>query len=203
EEFVYKGIAVRLIDTAGIRKTENVVENIGIDKALEKIRTADLILLVLDVSEDFSEEDRMLIDIVASKKKILVLNKIDLGEKWKPEKNLIEKVFIKGDLIPVVQHVSALSRSGIEKLLDAIYEELLGTQANSDTVFLTKSRHKLSLEKALKYLDAYQEGLADRRPLEFMALELREAVNELEVIIGKITTDDIYDKLFSSFCIGK
>ncbi len=198
EEFVYRGIAVRLIDTAGIRKTENVVENIGIDKALEKIKTADLVLLVLDVSEDFSEEDRMLIDLVASKKKILVLNKIDLGEKWK-----IEEVFIKEDLFPVIRHVSALSRSGIEKLLDTVYEELLGAQANSDTVFLTKSRHKLSLEKAVKYLDAYQEGLGDRRPLEFMALELREAVNELEAIIGKITTDDIYDKLFSSFCIGK
>lgn len=189
EEFVYRGIVIRLIDTAGIRKTESVVEKIGIDKSFEKIRTADLVLLVLDASEDLCEEDRMLIDLVAPKKKVLVWNKIDLNENRYSERP--------------VQYVSALSRFGIEKLLDAIYEELLGAQANSDTVFLTKSRHKLSLEKALKYLDAYQEGLMDRRPLEFMALELREAVNELEMIIGKVTTDDIYDKLFSSFCIGK
>lgn len=199
EEFVYQGLPVRLVDTAGIREVDNIVEKIGVNKTLEKIRMADLVLIVLDVSEDFSDEAWTLIDSVATKKKILILNKIDLGEKWKAEDIFKNHL----DLFPIVCRVSAATKDGIERVLASIYEQLIEENTNSATVFLTRTRHKVSLENALRQMEIYENGLKERLPLELLTLELKGAVHELEAIIGTVTTEDIYDKLFSSFCIGK
>ncbi len=192
EELFYRGLQMRLMDTAGIRKTEHAVEKIGIKNSLEKIKSADLVLILLDASQELCAQDFEILDLVGDKKKIGVFNKIDL----------VSGADLKKFPVPYVC-ISALYRQGIESLLEALYREIIQEEMNSENILLTKIRHKDSLEKALKHLNLFEEGLAEEKSLEFLALDLRSAIEELEMMIGKITLEDVYDQVFSSFCIGK
>ncbi|MBI3017625.1 MAG: GTP-binding protein, partial [Deltaproteobacteria bacterium] len=196
ETIEHRGIGLRMIDTAGIRKTSHSVEKIGIQHTIEKIREADIVLIVLDSSQEPHTEDFEILDVVGPKKKILVFNKMDLGVEASTE--IISKKFLDPQVF-----ISALRRQGTEGLLDILYREVIQGEFNSENILLTKLQHKDSLEKALGYISSYEEGLAEKRSLEFLAVDLRSAIEELETTIGKISLEDVYDRIFSSFCIGK
>ena len=196
ESITYRGVELRIIDTAGIRQTSHAIEKIGIQRSVEKIKEADIVLVVLDASQEPHTEDFEILDVVGPKKKILVLNKMDLGLKINTEK-ILNKF-----LAPYV-FISALQRRGTEELLDVLYQEVIQGDLNSENILLTKLQHKDSLEKSLQYICEYERGLVEKRSLEFLAVDLRSAIEELEMIIGKISLEDVYDRIFSSFCIGK
>ncbi|MBI3018872.1 MAG: tRNA uridine-5-carboxymethylaminomethyl(34) synthesis GTPase MnmE [Deltaproteobacteria bacterium] len=199
ESIHYRGIELRMIDTAGIRQTNHAIEKIGIQRSVKKIREADIVLVVLDASQEPRAEDFEILDVIeqgGQKKKILVFNKMDLGLN-------IDSQAILGKFLSPHLFISALLRQGTEELLEILYREVIQGDLNSENILLTKLRHKDSLEKALGYVFSYEEGLAEKRSLEFLAVDLRSAIEELEMIIGKISLEDVYDRIFSSFCIGK
>lgn len=198
ESINYRGVELKLMDTAGIRPTSHKVEKIGIQQSIAKIREADLVLVVLDISQEPHPEDFAILDVVGreeQKKKIFVFNKIDLG--LKIGRKILEKFSA-----PHIC-VSALQRQGTKELLEILVQEVIKQDLNSETVLLTKLHHKDSLERALFHMRSYEEGLAEKRSLEFLAIDLRSAIEELETTIGKISLEDVYDRIFSSFCIGK
>ena len=197
EQFTYEGVTLQFIDTAGIRKTDEKIEKLGIQKSYEKIKTADLLLLVLDVSRPIQPEDRKLLDQLVSREHILVMNKIDLEKK-------LDILSIRAEY-PVmdIQNVSALNGEGVENLMKAIHQKVLGENFNSGTIFLTKLRHKEALERSLTFLENVKQGISNNLSFEFLALDLKASVESLEQIIGRIHMEEIYDKIFISFCIGK
>lgn len=200
EVFTYQGptggsLTMTLIDTAGIREASNEIEKMGIEKTKQKIKNADIILSLFDVSSPLTDEDLAILDLSALKKRILVLNKIDLGVNKETKTALLKN--------ENCVEISAAQKQGIETLLQKTYEYVLGEELNSETVYLTKERHRVGLEKALFYLAQFQAGLAQDRSFEFLALDLKDAVGSLEDIIGSVGLEDVYDQIFSTFCIGK
>lgn len=199
EDIIYQGVLLRLVDTAGIRDAQNKAEKIGINHSLEKINMADVILLVLDGSSELEKEDMSILDQVHSKKKIVVINKADVRVS---PKTIFEDILKKFNA-EKIQNVSALKKEGIQDLMTAIYQIVTVGKINSEEVLLAKERHKDALEKAAIYLQDYQRGLLENKSLEFLALDLKSALEELEEIVGHVSNEDVYDKIFSSFCIGK
>ena len=193
------GIPVRLIDTAGIREATDTVERIGVERSLQKLREADLILFVLDASQPKpTPEEVELAKLVAQSGKptILVLNKIDLGKVID-----LSDFPLKG--VPIVE-VSAKSGEGIEKLREEILKAV-GVQAGEGGNIYISVRHeellkraKAALENALRYLE---EG--EFYSPEILMLDLREASDALGEIVGEVTTEDVLGQIFSTFCIGK
>lgn len=194
-----KGVPINLIDTAGIRETADVVEKIGVERSLQKLKEADVVLFVLDASkETLTEEDLKLAKLVEEigKPTIVVLNKIDLGKRLD-----ISKLPIKG---AKVIEVSAKTGEGIDKLADAILEIAGVHTAEGGNIYISVrheellKRAKKALENALKYL---KEG--DFYSPEILMLDIREASDALGEIIGEVTTEDVLGQIFSTFCIGK
>lgn len=195
--FVYKGCLFRVMDTAGIRHATNDIEAIGISRSFEKINEADIVLIVLDISAALTDEDQIILDRTLSKPAMLILNKNDLSEKIKISQ-LNEKFNH-----PTICKVSALNKTGIEDLKSCIYEKTIQQNINSDAIVLTKERHKVALEEALRHIQLFRGGLKEKKSQEFLALDLKAAIQGLGHIVGHIDSEDIYDKIFSSFCIGK
>ncbi len=194
-----KGIPINLIDTAGIRETSDLVERIGVERSLQKLKEADVVLFVLDASKEKpSEEDLKLARLVEGVKKptIVVLNKIDLGRKLD-----LSQLPLKAER---VVEVSAKTGEGIEKLADAILEVAGVQTAEGGNIYISVrheellKRAKKALENALKYL---REG--EFYSPEILMLDIREASDALGEIIGEVTTEDVLGQIFSTFCIGK
>ncbi len=205
ESLEYRGMEFRVMDTAGIRHTTQTVEKIGIQYAIEKMREADVVLVVLDISQELTAEDFEILDLIGEKEKILVFNKIDLLPNGKASVmgNMAALSSPITEALPPHVFVSALRRQGTQEMLEIIYQEVIQGDLNSEGVLLTKLKHKESLQKALDFTAQVEEGLLQRKSLEFLAVDLRSAIEELEMTIGKISLEDVYDKIFSSFCIGK
>jgi tRNA modification GTPase len=190
-----KGIKVRITDTAGLRKPKNVVEREGIEKVRQKIPGVDLILWVLDGSQGYSEEDRSIRETIKEARTIAVINKIDLPQALKREELSMED-------LPWVE-VSALRGTGMETLRNAVYNTLMGQTRKMDKVLITNLRHRDAL---VRTRDAIQRAIAcgqKDEPLEFLALELREALHHLGEITGETCPEDILRGIFERFCIGK
>jgi tRNA modification GTPase len=190
-----EGLSVRLLDTAGIRHTDDLVEQEGIKRALEKVPLADLVLAVFDSSREISSEDRLLLDELADTKTIAVLNKSDLHQTLVlPEK----KHFV--DLV----RVAAISGDGIDVLKKTICRQFLHSTAHDPREYagLTRARHKDALMSAELCLQKFTSGFSGCN-LELLALDLREALQAVGSITGHAATDEILDLIFSSFCIGK
>ncbi len=191
------GVPIRLVDTAGIRETGDIVEKIGVERSIQKLREADIILFVLDASkEKLEEEDLYLADLVkrSGKPAIVVLNKIDLGRRLRK---------LPFEDFPVVE-VSAKSGKGLDELKNLILEKAGVMTYGGGNIYIS-ARHeqllkktKQALENALTYL---KEG--DFYSPEILMLDLREATDSLGEILGEITTEDILGQIFSTFCIGK
>lgn len=192
------GIPLRIIDTAGIRDTEDVVERIGVDRAKESIESADLIIAVFDVSMDLSEEDYNIIDLIKDKKSLVLLNKTDLPNKY-TEENLEELLGGK-DIISA----SITKEIGIDLLEDSIKEMFYSGEVEMDSsVVVTNLRHKNQLEKALKNIESALVDIESVVPLDCIEVDLRDCWENLGEISGDTIKEDILDKIFSEFCIGK
>ncbi|HEY4662430.1 MAG TPA: tRNA uridine-5-carboxymethylaminomethyl(34) synthesis GTPase MnmE [Candidatus Humimicrobiaceae bacterium] len=199
EEILYvEGIPLILIDTAGIRKTRSAIEKIGVDKSLKHIDEAELILLVLDGNRKLDQMDLQIISKIKEKNIICCINKIDLKQKLEVEK--IKKYF-DGKYI---KKISALKGKGIKELENKIRSAILG---GGDIVLEEKiiinSRHKKVLEEVKKSLERAEEALKDKISEEFPSYDLQTAFELLGEIIGETAREDILDKIFSQFCIGK
>jgi len=190
------GIPVKLVDTAGIRAAYDEAESIGIKKAYEALADADLVLVVMDLSQPSTEEDARLVEIVGARPKIVVENKADLQRELEAggrgqEKNGIVRT-------------SAATGEGIDELRQEILQHVGGEAAGQrESGFLTNVRHQGLVREAITGLDAGRRALEQNIPHEMMLLDLYTALHALDGITGATTTDDILNLIFSSFCIGK
>lgn len=185
-----QGIAVRLIDTAGLRDTKDIVEAKGIERAQQALVQADLILWLTDVNDEDSQAVPNEIDVT---KMLFVHNKIDLQieKKCNDDQNIF---------------ISAKEQIGMDKLIEKLGKQLAGTnnfQEHGDTPFLARSRHVIALQQAQESIRSAQQRLANSQELELAAEDLRLAQQSLGEITGEFTPDDLLGKIFSEFCIGK
>lgn len=188
------GVSYRLIDTAGLRETDELVEKLGIERTTKSYQAADLVLLVLDATQSISQEEEKLIEeLQARKQKVLVLwNKMDLESAQTKPLSLKEQI-----------EMSAKSGEGLEALYKKIPELLLDTGALSNEIHLTQLRHKEALIRGLDHLNRVIEGLETEASPEWMTFDLKEALKALSTIIGMDITESILSNIFSRFCIGK
>lgn len=184
------GVKLNLIDTAGVRKSSDVVEKIGIEKSLSLIEEAELILLVLDSSEELTEEDKFLLDKTKDKKRIVIMNKDDLKNNNKYNEDVIR--------------ISAKTNQGIDLVKDKI-KDLFNANAflNKNLTYFTNVRQITLLKQAIASLnDAYQ-GVLNNSEIDMIEIDLKLAWERLGDIIGANYTEELIDNLFSRFCLGK
>lgn len=199
EEWVnIKGMPLRILDTAGIRHTENIVEIEGVRRSREAIKRADLILLLIDGSVKLNEEDKRLMEEVRDKRLIVLLNKSDLPSVVK--KDNIKKMLPDKEIVSI----SALTGDGVDSLRAVIHNLLFkGGITAGERPIITNLRHKIAIERARTSLENLQASLKDEMSEEFLAVDLRGALNALGEITGETATEDILEKIFQEFCIGK
>ena len=199
EEFVnIKGIHLKIVDTAGIRETEDIVEKIGVEKSRESFSTADLVIMVLDASRKLSEEDMEILKNLEDKKTIVLLNKMDLEPQIEIEK--IEEFVNSEDIIKI----SALKYQGIEELQDKIESMVYcGSVKNSSNLMITNSRHKDALFKAYESINDAISAIEQRMPYDFIEVDFKNIWDYLGYINGDTVREDLLDTIFSNFCIGK
>ena len=195
EGYVYNGVKVNLIDTAGIRESENQVEQIGINLAKEKLNSADLVLFVLDSSRKISKEEILLYNSIKNKK-ILVLNKIDSKSKEFNIENLDTKN------IKIVE-TSTTENKNITQLKQTIYDEIIGKNIVGNSTIITNIRHKNALEKTENCLKDALNTLNSTQSLELLSIDLTNAYESLGEITGETNTENIIDRIFEKFCLGK
>ncbi|MDH4162772.1 MAG: tRNA uridine-5-carboxymethylaminomethyl(34) synthesis GTPase MnmE [Nitrospirota bacterium] len=193
ESITINGIAVRIIDTAGIRDTHDLVEQEGVKRSVAALASADLVLLVLDGSEPLHDGDRQILEEVSRKNTVVVINKADVPRK-------LEKL-----ARPEVQiDVSCKSGQGLDELRKAISRMALGEQgAPGEHAWAVNTRHKQALEKALNSAEKAAISERNNASPEFIALDLRDALDHIGTIIGATYTEDILERVFRDFCIGK
>lgn len=209
EETIRLGeITLNIIDTAGIRNTEDIVEKIGVEKAKTISEDADLILYVMDSSVPLDENDAEIIRLIQKKKTIILLNKSDLEEVTdkKSVENLILSVTGKdrkeSDLSMI--KISARENEGLELLKHSIQEMFFhGRISYNDQVYLTNARHKEAVMEALDSMCQVQNSLENRMPEDFYSIDLMNAYAALGRIIGEEVEDDLVNEIFSKFCTGK
>lgn len=198
-----KGLPVRLMDTAGFRETKDEIEKIGIRFTMDRLKDAQLVLFVIDAAQDDISEDIKLLKKITSQKNedikiILIFNKIDIAEPSKVSSHA--NIFSNYNIV----RISALTEDGIDELNEAVYISAVGQNAcNVHDIIITNLRHKIALEKAAGGLKAAQDIIKGNFLRELIAGEVKYAVDCLGEIVGETTTDDILERIFSQFCIGK
>ena len=199
EEFVnINGIPLKLVDTAGIRNSDDEVEKIGIEKSRNLAKDADLIIAILDSSKDLEEEDIEILEIAKNKKSIIVLNKEDLEQKITRENQKLA-IFNKN-----VINLSAKNKNGLETLYDKISEMFNLDEINLDNdVVITNERHKNLISKAIQNLDKAKNILKDGMPVDIIEISLKDVLSNLGAITGEEAGEDIINEIFSRFCLGK
>lgn len=204
EEYVnVRGIPLRLLDTAGLRETEDPVEQEGVRRTRTAIDRAELVILVLDSSQPPHADDLALLDQLSGTRGILVLNKSDLpGQLHESDLPLSRQGSHSGTL-PIVS-ASALTGQGLDELRSAIWTLAAGSPLEpTDMAAITRLRHGDALSRVRQALQQAQESVTVQAPQECVALDLRQAIDGLEELTGVVTTDEILDRIFSEFCIGK
>lgn len=192
-----RGITLNIIDTAGIRDTDDIVEKIGVDKAIESVDKADLILYVVDGSIDLDENDYRIIDKIRDKNVIVIINKSDL--EIKVDKEVIEK-YLDKDII----QLSAMTGDGSEELYDMLNKMFFeGNLSYNDQLYITNARHKNELVYTKNALDKVIESIDIGMEEDFFSIDLMDAYEHLGLIIGETARDDLADKIFKNFCMGK
>lgn len=199
EEFVnIKGIALKIVDTAGIRDTDDVVEKIGVEKSRKHLKSSDLTLVVLDNSREIDQEDIDILESVDRSKTLVILNKIDLESKL--DLDIVKKYV---DEINII-NISALKNEGLDLLHDRIEDMVFsGEISNSGDVMITNSRHKDAIYKAMKAIEDAISSLNDEMSYDFIEVDLKDAWDALGYINGDTISEDLLDTIFSNFCIGK
>ena len=198
EEYIsLHGISLRIVDTAGIRETEDVVEKIGVGKAKKMAEDADLILYVVDSSLPLDENDREIMELLGGRKSIVIYNKTDL-ESAVDIKKLKEKTG--SPVIPV----SVVEETGITELEETIKKMFFrGEISFDDEVYITNARHKTALEEALESLKMVRESIETGMSEDFFSIDLMSAYESLGKIVGESVGEDLVNEIFSRFCVGK
>jgi tRNA modification GTPase len=192
------GVPLRLMDTAGLRPPQDLIEEEGVRRTRERLRQADLAIWVVDGSEPLQTEDADILLRIRGKKSVVAVNKNDLPPAFPLEK-LQEKI----SDVPLIS-ISAISSSGIENLKDAIRRVALeGKNESPSEVLLSNMRHKQAIEKSRNALNQALAGMSANLSAEFLAVDLQEAQAALGEIVGSHTADDILERIFNQFCIGK
>ncbi|WP_294727371.1 tRNA uridine-5-carboxymethylaminomethyl(34) synthesis GTPase MnmE [uncultured Fusobacterium sp.] len=191
-----KGIPLVLVDTAGIRKTDDLVENIGVEKSKKLIESADLILFVVDGSRPLDEEDMKIHEAIKAEKVIGILNKIDIKEDI--------------DLSPLTKiskwlGISAIKNQGIDEMEEEIYRHIIdeNIEDSSQKITITNVRHKSALEKTKQSIENIFETIESGLPMDLMAVDIKGALDSLSEVTGEISSEDLLDHIFSNFCVGK
>ena len=184
----YNGIVYNFFDTAGIRKTDDKVENIGIEKAKKTLENSDIVLLVLDSSRDLNMQDKENLEIIKDKKSIVVLNKCDLPSKWNFDGECIK--------------ISAKEKINTEQLKQQIYNLTLNNCDSSNSIILTNTRHVEVLKESKNLLNSTLLNILDV-PLDCTALDVKTIWEKLGEITGESASEKIIDRIFSKFCLGK
>ena len=197
DNFNIKGILFKIIDTAGIRKADNEIEQIGIDKSKKALREADLKIAILDITKEISKEDLEILECIKNKNSIILLNKTDLKdnkinkeELYKYSKKIIE--------------VSIKNNEGIEKIYDEMAEMFnLNEISTENTSIITNIRHKEAIKAAKNSINKVLEVIKDGMPTDITAIYFKESIEEINKITGENVTDDIINEIFAKFCLGK
>ena len=194
-EYISLGdFTLKINDTAGIRDTDDLVEKIGVDKSIELIDESDLILVIFDMSRDFDEEDKKILDLIKEKNAIVILNKADLDIKFS------EKDF---DLdLPIIK-TSMVDQMGIKKLEDTIRDIFDTKEINRESVLITNTRHERLLKQARAKIEASLNDMEAGIPIDACEVDLSSAYEDLGLIIGESVSGEIMDKVFKEFCVGK
>ncbi|EFR33669.1 tRNA modification GTPase TrmE [Peptoniphilus harei ACS-146-V-Sch2b] len=191
------GVLLKITDTAGIRETDDEVEKIGVNIAREKLKEADLVIAIFDISRDFDKDDEEILNLIKDKKHITILNKDDLDQKISDEE--IEKYF-KDDYL----RLSVMENESVKKIENLIIDLFFDgeLQISSDSI-LSNIRHINALKEAKKALLEVNESLKKKVFLDLIEVDLENVIGHISEITGTITTEDILDRVFSDFCIGK
>ena len=188
------GILLNIIDTAGVRETEDIVEKIGVEKSLSLVNDADLIILVFNNNEKLTDEDKKLLEYTKEKKRIIVINKIDL-------ENNLDISNLKNERIV---KISALKNSGIENLKNEINDMFNLEEINlGDFTYLSNSRQISLVKKAVEISKNLEDALNNDVPIDLLEIDIKEICEILGEIIGESYDDKLIDTLFSNFCLGK
>ncbi|MGL4629413.1 MAG: tRNA uridine-5-carboxymethylaminomethyl(34) synthesis GTPase MnmE, partial [Cetobacterium sp.] len=190
------GVPLVLVDTAGIRKTDDLVENIGVEKSKELIDKADLVLFVVDNSRELDEEDLKIHERIQADKVIGLINKTDIESKLDTTPLTKIKKWIK---------ISALEKIGIDSMEKEIYNYIVSGQVedSSQKLVITNVRHKSALEKTKQAVENIFETIDMGLPMDLIAVDLKEALDSLSEVTGEISNEDLLDHIFSNFCVGK
>ncbi|MCR6516367.1 tRNA uridine-5-carboxymethylaminomethyl(34) synthesis GTPase MnmE [Clostridium sp. LY3-2] len=195
EEYInLDGIPVKITDTAGIRETEDVVERIGVERSKEKIEEADLVVLMLDNSRELDEEDKEIIEAIKDKKVVVLLNKIDLDRK------------ISIDQIEGLENrieISAMTGQGIEDLKAEIKRLFFNGEVDNESLIITNNRHKQALLRALENCEEAKNRLKNNEYLDLISIYVTSGLKALGEITGSEVEEDLVNKIFSEFCVGK
>ncbi len=196
EHLNIKGLPVTIIDTAGIRKSEEVIESEGIRRSIDAMEKADFVIAVLDGSEEMRAEDLEILAKTGGKNALVAINKADL-----PAKISLAPLAASGRQY---LYISAANGSGLEELKSVLFESnLRNWKEEREGVVITNLRHKTALDKAALALGRATEIFREDRPIELFSIEMREVLDSIGGITGAVTTEEILDRIFSDFCIGK
>ena len=198
EEFInINGIPLKLIDTAGIRETDNEVEKIGIDKSIKLVKNADLIIAIIDSSKELTKEDDEILKLVDPNKTILIFNKIDIGK-------IIDENDVRFNGFNNIVKISALKEIGKEDLYKKISELFNFNKINFDNdVIITNKRHQYLIKKAYNHLKESKESISNKMPIDIVAIGIRDVLIDLGEITGEEVGEEIINEIFSRFCLGK
>lgn len=200
EEYInIEGIPIKIVDTAGIRETKDVVEKIGVEKSKEKINEADLVIFMLDLSRKIDEEDKEIMAFIKNKKYILLLNKSDLKQDMDKE----HKEFISNFDSDFILKTSVKNKEGLNKLKDSIKDLFFKGEIKSDGLFVTNTRHQQALIKAKENCIQAIETLKNTVAIDLASIDIRNSWKDLGEILGDTLDENIIDKIFSEFCLGK
>ena len=199
EEYItVNGIPLNIIDTAGIRETEDKVEKIGVEKALKLSDDADLIIALFDNSKELDDEDKKIIDIIKNKKAIIILNKIDVQDFENDENENI------ANLKKKTIKMSMKTKKGLKELLEEIEKMFnINEIGNSNEIIITNIRHKNEINNAIKNLQKAIQTIDDKMTIDIIAVFVKQILEDLSHITGDNVSQDIINEIFSKFCLGK
>lgn len=197
EDVMIHGIPLKIVDTAGIHETVDIVEKIGVDKARESVEEADLVLYVVDGNKPLDADDTQIIGLLEGKKAIIVMNKIDIEQ-------VVDKMWITSKINAPVVEISAKTGEGMEELYEIIKDMFFhGKLSMNDEVYITNLRHKQALAEAEQSLEQVLSSIDRNMPEDFLSIDLMAAYEQLGTILGESLDDDLANEIFDKFCMGK
>ena len=199
EEFInIDGVPLKIIDTAGIRDTSDQIEKIGVEKAINLIQDSDLVIAIFDISKELDQEDFKILDLIKNKSSIILLNKCDLSQKNE------ETIKYMSNLNKTVIKTSMKTKKGIDELYQAISDMLKNNEVDfNDEIIVTNIRHKNQIHKAIESITGTTSRREQNLPIDIIAIEIKNVLEELGEITGNNVSEDIINKIFSKFCLGK